>query len=43
MYFDSSKISFDSEIDGIHIIVKGMAKVVNRFDNYEACKVLKGD
>ena len=42
-YFDSTDVNFDSEITGIYIVVKGVWKVVNRFDNYEVWEVLGGD
>ena len=42
-FYDSSEINFDSEITGVFIIVRGVCKVVNRFDNYEVWEVLKGD
>ena len=32
-FYDDSKTTFDSEPDGVYIIIKGACKIVNRFDN----------
>lgn len=42
-YFDCSLNSFDSEVDGVYIILKGVCHVTNRADKYEVCKLYKGD
>ena len=43
IYYDSSHVTFDSEIEGIFIIVKGIWKVINRKDNYVCWELFKGD
>ena len=42
-YYDCSNINFDTDINGIYIINKGVWKVINRKDNYTWWELFKGD
>ncbi|CAI2366458.1 unnamed protein product [Moneuplotes crassus] len=35
-YYDTSKTNFDSEPDGVYIIIKGTCKIVNRLDGFDS-------
>lgn len=35
-YYDTSKTNFDSEPDGVYIIIRGTCKIVNRLDGFDS-------